>query len=197
MRYHGAMTGVASRGWSAGRCSAVIGAVALALVACGSEVTEGEGSGGGGTTTATGDTTTGTSTGAGTTTGGTGGSAGSGGAAGGGGGGTIRCNPSDVACYAPTPACPVGEVPSVVGACWGDCVPILSCEPEPSCANCQTGFCAEYQAWTIEYRCVMPTLQCSALACSCLEPYFCADPFTACSDGGTADHVVSCGCPTC
>ncbi|MBW2526824.1 MAG: hypothetical protein JRI23_21755 [Deltaproteobacteria bacterium] len=183
------------RGWSARRCSAAIAAAALAVAACGGEVSEGEGGAAGATSSGTGGTTTGA--GSTTTTGSGGGSAGSGGTAGAGGAGTIRCNPSEVACYAPTPACPIGEVPSVVGSCWGDCVPILSCEPEPSCATCQTGFCVEYQAWTIEYRCVMPTLQCSAAACSCMAPYFCVDPFDACSDVSSADHVVSCGCPTC
>ena len=86
---------------------------------------------------------------------------------------------------------------SVLGGCWGPCVPILSCATEPSCDNCAGGFCAAYVAWTTEYRCVLPTLQCSATLCVCLAPYFCPAPFDSCQDGGPDGAVVSCSCPTC
>jgi hypothetical protein len=84
----------------------------------------------------------------------------------------------------------------VEASCWGDCVPILSCATEPNCDNCQTGFCAEYVSFTTEYRCVLPSLMCSALACSCLSDYFCTAPFDACSDA-PAQGDVSCECTTC
>jgi hypothetical protein len=57
--------------------------------------------------------------------------------------------------------------------------------------------CAAYQAFTTEYRCVMPSLSCSALACSCLAPYFCVDPYNACQAGGGTGVDVSCMCPAC
>lgn len=177
---------------------AIVGAAALVVAACGSEVT---GGGGGGATTthqgaAGGGTTSSGTGGTGAAAGGGGTSAGGGGVAGSGGSG-IECNPSESQCYAPTPACPVGEVPSVVDNCWGPCVPILQCATEPNCDSCDLGFCIEYQAWTIEYRCVIPTLQCSALACSCLAPYVCVDSFDSCQDAPSGDHDVSCSCPTC
>ncbi|MEQ9325203.1 MAG: hypothetical protein RIF41_38915 [Polyangiaceae bacterium] len=165
--------------------------LAVAVVACGGSTTVEPGSGGS------------SSGGAGATTsaggaGGQGGDGASGGgtsAAGGASGGTI-CNPSTVVCDGPIPACPPGQVPAVEAGCWGECVPILTCATEPSCDDCQTGFCAEYQAFTIEYRCVMPTLMCSSLSCPCVAEYFCPAPFDACvATPGPAD--VACGCPSC
>lgn len=163
-----------------------------------------EGSGGsatgGGTGTGAGSTgaaSTGGAGGSGNATSG-GSSAGGSGAAGGfgGAGGTVFCNPSEVFCDGPIPFCPPGEVPAVENGCWGDCVPILECATEPNCDNCQGGFCAEYVAFTVEYRCVMPSLMCSALACSCMAPYFCASPFDACVEM-PMDGLVSCECTSC
>ena len=137
----------------------------------------------------------------GSVSGGSGGSVsgGSGGSGAGGSGGTggVNCDPSGVTCKAMTPSCPPGQVASVVGNCWGTCVPILECQTVSSCAACKNGFCAAYSGWTTEYRCVMPTLQCSALACGCLAQYFCAAPYTACNEGSAGGPAVICGCPTC
>lgn len=151
--------------------------VAIAFVACGGSSTI-EGSA--------------ASSGGGGQSGGSGGAGGEGGQAGGG----VICNPSGVACNGLPPQCPPGEVPSVENACWGACVPILSCATEPNCDGCNMGFCAEYVAFTTEYRCVLPSLTCSALACSCLAPYFCVDPYDVCQDS-SAEHDVTCVCTTC
>ncbi len=40
----------------------------------------------------------------------------------------VLCDPTRVACAIDPPECPPGEVSSVVGACWGACVPISRCE---------------------------------------------------------------------
>jgi hypothetical protein len=125
-----------------------------------------------------------------------GGTGGSGGGAGTGGSGGVDCDPGGVACRSLPPSCPPGEVPSVEHECWGDCVPILDCRPVADCTGC-TGFCAAYVAFTTEYRCVMPELYCSATACSCLSPYFCAAPFTLCVEGSVDGPIVSCECPAC
>ncbi len=159
--------------------------IGLTVAACGSDVTSEPGSGGGGS--------------AGHNTGGGGATSSSGGAGGSGTGGHGNggvCNPTGDVCNSPTPICSPGEVPEVVGGCWGDCVPILSGETEPNCDNCQSGFCAEYVAFVTEYRCVMPSLMCSALVCSCMAPYFCAAPYDACSDISMG-VAVSCSCPSC
>ncbi len=182
---------------------AAVAALSLAA-ACGSDVTEAgagastTGGGGSGATGATGGGGTGGTTTGGGGAGAGGAGAGGGGTAGSGGGSAVQCNPTGVVCADAPPFCPPGQVVSIDGTCWGPCVPILSCATEPNCANCEGAFCAEYVAWTIEYRCVLPTLQCSALMCGCLAPYFCPEPFDACSEpGSSVDHVVTCGCPTC
>jgi hypothetical protein len=149
--------------------------------------------------TATGTTGGSAGTGAtgGTGTGGTGTGGTTAGGAGGGGSGPVSCNPNGVVCQTAPPDCNPGDVPSVVAGCWGECVPVLSCAAEDSCANCQGGFCAEYQDWTTEYRCVLPSLQCQAANCTCLGPYLCPAPFDACQDGTMAGPIVICSCPTC
>ncbi|MCA9595963.1 MAG: hypothetical protein KC776_21765 [Myxococcales bacterium] len=182
---------------------------ALVALGCGGESSDG-GAGGtagsGGSTGGAAGSVTGGAAGSGGATGGAGGMAGSGGATGGAGGmagsggtagsGGVDCNPSSVSCKAAVPNCPAGQVPSVNAGCWGPCVPILACSAISDCSQCTSGFCAAYVAFTMEYRCVLPTVQCSALACSCLAQYLCADPYSACTDssGGPA---VSCECPTC
>lgn len=197
------MASLGFKGRSLRRSLVVVGAFSLLLAGCESEVDEGGGGGATATTTTSsqgaagaGGAATGTTTGGGSTAVG-GGGAGGGGVAGGGGSGAIECNPSTVSCDGPVPQCTPGEVPSVNGSCWGPCVPILSCATEANCDNCQGGFCAQYQAWTTEYRCVAPSLQCSALSCGCLAPYFCVDPFDSCQEVSSGDHVVTCSCPTC
>ena len=160
----------------------VCGIAALAAACGGKTVVDGGGNGGSGaggtTTTSTHSTTSTTSTSSGT-------------------GGGYACNPGAVQCNSPAPFCDPGEVPSVENACWGPCVPILLCATEASCNDCQSGFCAAYLSWTTEYRCVAPSLQCQALACSCLAPYFCVAPYDACSTSGGGAPVVTCDCPTC
>ncbi len=126
--------------------------------------------------------------------GGAGGSAGAGGAAGSVG---VDCNPSTVSCKAMQPVCPKGQVPAVENGCWGPCVPVLTCKPEKDCSTCTNGWCAAYVSFGTEYRCVSPSIQCAALACSCLADYFCASPFDACTTPGGGATKVSCECPTC
>ena len=168
--------------------SVVLVAVALTAVACGSEVSSSSSGGGGdagGTTSSGSGGVGGASSGAG------------GGGQGGSGGGAVLCNPGLVECAMPAPTCPIGEVASVEGGCWGPCVPVLSCQPDDSCDGC-TGFCAAYEAWTVEYRCVMPTVQCAALACVCLAQYLCVGSYDACVDGDPPSGLdVHCGCPDC
>jgi hypothetical protein len=142
---------------------------ALLLTACGGKVVVDGNSGSGGATSST--------TGA--------------------GGGAVDCDPGPaLLCNSPMPTCDPGQVPSVLGGCWGQCVPILSCAPVPSCDGCQ-GFCVAYESWTTEYRCVMPALQCSAFACSCMAPYFCAGQYDACNVNPSGTPMVTCQCTTC
>jgi hypothetical protein len=116
-----------------------------------------------------------------------------------GGTGAVACNPGGVLCESLPPTCLPGQVPSVVAGCWGPCVGILSCATEPDCSFCQTGFCAEYQSWTTEFRCVLPTIECQAFACSCLAQYFCVSPYDGCSTSTSPglQPSVTCECTTC
>jgi hypothetical protein len=188
-------------------------ALVVILVGCGGSSVDGaSGAAGtdGGVTAGAGGAgaTAGSSAGgsSGAATGGTAGAAGatSGGAAGSATGGSagsatsVDCNPNTAVCTLPPPQCSPGEVPSVTGGCWGPCVPILQCATEPDCSTCTSGFCAQYVAFTTEYRCVLPSIQCSALACSCLAQYFCVDPYSACSTSVPGQgSKVSCECTSC
>jgi hypothetical protein len=188
---------------------------AAALFACGGESESGGsgGSGGGGGTPggsggsggsagagasggSAGAGASGGSAGAGASGGGAG-AGGAGGSAGAGGATSVDCDPSTVTCKAMTPICPKGEAPTVENGCWGKCVPVLSCAPIKDCTNCKNGFCAAYAAFTTEYRCLAASVQCSALACSCLADYFCAAPFSACTIPTSGAAKVSCECPNC
>jgi len=124
-------------------------------------------------------------------------SGGAGGAGGAGGVGGVACNPSGALCKSLPPTCPPGQVPSVVDGCWGPCVDILSCATEPDCTGCKTGFCAAYAAWSTEYRCVLPSIECQAFACSCLAPYFCVSPYDGCSTNPGGEPGVTCACTNC
>jgi hypothetical protein len=57
--------------------------------------------------------------------------------------GALDCDPRKILCKRVAPECPEGQVPSVSGSCYGDCVPLESCPcsgPE-QCPNPDTGTC--------------------------------------------------------
>lgn len=63
--------------------------------------------------------------------------------AGGASGGLVDCDPSKILCKRLAPICEAGEVPSVAGSCYGDCVKIERCAcsaaeqcPEPEQYTC-------------------------------------------------------------
>ena len=59
-------------------------------------------------------------------------------------GGTVDCNPDHVACDAIAPPCPEGQVRSVSGGCWGECVDRDRCAPgDCRSAGCATGYSCE------------------------------------------------------
>ena len=98
---------------------------------------------GGGSTSSAGSTESG-----GSTSGGSTGDAGStsnagAGSTGGATAGLVECDPAKVLCKRAAPACATGEVPSVLGNCYGDCVKIESCAcsapeqcPQPNQYTC-------------------------------------------------------------
>lgn len=49
----------------------------------------------------------------------------------------VACNPLYLACDAPPPTCPPGQVPGLDGGCWsGACVLAEACDWVPSCSAC-------------------------------------------------------------
>lgn len=58
-------------------------------------------------------------------------------------GGAVSCDPRAVLCRRAPPKCAGGQVPSVVGSCFGDCVPVEQCQcsdapecPQPDVYTC-------------------------------------------------------------
>jgi hypothetical protein len=47
------------------------------------------------------------------------------------------CDPTKILCKRAVPVCPEGQVPSVDGSCYGDCVPVetCACTQESECPN--------------------------------------------------------------
>jgi hypothetical protein len=76
--------------------------------------------------------------------------AGSGNGGAGGGPGQSSCDASRVLCKIATPSCPAMQVPSVVGVCYGPCVPI------EQCACTQASDCPD----SSQYTCHMNTHTC-------------------------------------
>lgn len=55
----------------------------------------------------------------------------------------VDCDESHALCDAIPPICPAGQVPSVVGGCWGPCVPTSSCTDT---GDCRTWGCGAGQS---------------------------------------------------
>jgi hypothetical protein len=58
----------------------------------------------------------------------------------------VDCDPQKILCRVATPECPQGEVPSVKGSCYGDCVKVDRCScttaaqcPQPDQFTCLKG----------------------------------------------------------
>lgn len=111
----------------------------------------------------------------------------------------FRCD-GQVTCRAAEPVCPSGSVASVVGNCWGPCVPTAECASVAGCAKC-TGpqqSCVMNSAYPLPgYHCVTSPAACGSDAtCGCLGPTVCVWPFLICDDL-SGPRGVNCHCPTC
>jgi hypothetical protein len=105
------------------------------------------------------------------------------------------CDLSEVACQIVTPACPVGEIPSVDGSCYGPCLPPTECARVTSCADCaSSSVCVRYEADLTQFQgCVAPKEDCLAGSyCDCLDA--CVRPVSGCSE---QEGRVSCVCLAC
>jgi hypothetical protein len=110
----------------------------------------------------------------------------------------VSCDQSKVLCAAPTPQCAKGQVPSVLGACWGPCIDATQCSRVTTCADCASAglSCVQYDTQLgPQAHCVKVPAPCSDATCACLGPAVCTPPFGLCGD--VSKTQVTCGCPTC
>ncbi len=109
----------------------------------------------------------------------------------------FNCKWADVLCKSVQPICPVGETNSVVGTCWGPCVPATQCEFISTCKQCSpTQVCVTKQAKIGGGRhCVDLPGECNSSAtCGCMGASVCLKPFDTCA--AKANELV-CSCPNC
>ncbi len=110
------------------------------------------------------------------------------------------CDPSTVLCGAPTPNCPDGTLPEVMGQCWTfKCVPVAACDWVPDCSFCdaETEVCVEKatQLGPV-YDCEPKPWQCGdgPADCTCAGA-LCEPPFDTCMEGQPG--TLQCTCPNC
>ncbi len=109
------------------------------------------------------------------------------------------CDPTEVVCLAPSPACDEGFLPEVEGQCWsGACVPASACDWAPSCEACQPwDVCVATQTQLGPvYRCEPKPWECGEGAADCdCAGQLCQDPYDTCNPGQGAS--IECSCPDC
>jgi hypothetical protein len=101
-------------------------------------------------------------------------------------------NCTGAACESLPPTCPNGQVASVVGGCWGECVSVTRCLEVPDCSACKDSALACATSTTGSHHC-LPLYCASADLCSC-------DFAPPCGGGGrycttTAGFEVQCTQP--
>ncbi len=97
----------------------------------------------------------------------------------------VRCADASITCDEAMPDCPEGTENSIVGGCWGPCVPPRYCAEAPCPADgCGPGWaCVQHQATQAKCE-VVPFACAGVLGCECATPYlneFCPG---GCSDDG-------------
>ena len=87
------------------------------------------------------------------------------------------CDHNLVVCLSPEPVCAAGETASVVGACWGHCVPSAECSYVSDCAQCTASsqVCVHVSVGPIErLHCVDRPPECSnGPSCACMGASVC------------------------
>ena len=107
---------------------------------------------------------------------------------------------AEVLCRMAPPVCQMGFVPSVVGTCWGPCVPAEECASVRDCAACTDplDICVTYVTQLgPQHHCVPVPKGCEGTPnCRCLGSRVCLRPFGSCTDNSGV-RGVSCDCPVC
>jgi hypothetical protein len=115
----------------------------------------------------------------------------------------FECDPMQTICFSLPPTCQPGQVPSVVGGCWGACVDATECRNVQGCSECDGAnvACVHYDLQggdgPASTHCVDIPEACGGVAsCACLGPSVCTSPYLACQDF-SGIKGVSCSCPNC
>jgi hypothetical protein len=97
------------------------------------------------------------------------------------------CN---VTCKSVPPQCDAGLVPSVVGACWGPCVPPEECTAVSNCDDCLANqLCIKND--------FSPFVQCVAVAPECAQKPTCECANACDQQCSDADGSIGCYCIAC
>jgi hypothetical protein len=101
------------------------------------------------------------------------------------------CDRSRVTCPADPTNCGEGTVPSVVGDCWGPCLPPTECLQVDGCADCGDDLCVIFEALPGAHHCIERADSCNASEnyCGCMGIH--------CNTCTASDPSVTCVCVTC
>jgi hypothetical protein len=110
---------------------------------------------------------------------------------------SLSCNPKNITCTIPTPACGAGTLAGVRGNCFaGGCLPVAQCADVASCDTCTSAglVCVTDQVLGgPTFHCVTVPSSCSsAPTCQCLG--VCTGGFQC---GDPSSTTPLCDCPTC
>lgn len=108
------------------------------------------------------------------------------------------CLPALAACDSKPPDCDPGMIASIVGSCYGPCVPVSSCTRVPSCQ-----VCVGLDVCVVLSGEVAPNARCAPVpkgcegdrSCGCLAPTYCTGGFNLCMD--PEPNQIVCECPAC
>jgi hypothetical protein len=102
----------------------------------------------------------------------------------------LSCDRSLVTCKAAVPSCPAGLVPSVLGTCWGPCLPASECSAVTDCDDCAAGeVCVSSDVFGLTRHCVPVAPECAAEpSCACTD---------ACEFQCSETNGISCFCVQC
>lgn len=91
-----------------------------------------------------------------------------------------------VVCAQEPPACEGDEVPSVVGECWGPCVPLHYCADSSSCQpGCGDGWvCVDSQSGGTGGCAPLPAACAGVASCDCFAPFWDEVCPASCSESG-------------
>jgi hypothetical protein len=110
------------------------------------------------------------------------------------------CDGSKVTCKVLPPVCPLGQVLSVKGMCWGECVPATTCRTVTDCKACDSPghFCAQQELLPgPTFRCVDNPAACSeTVTCGCASFAACLPPTNTCNES-MGGKQLNCSCPNC